>query len=90
MVGGKQGESGKRKNEIVSFLYYYFYQSSFTESVVGVGEYNYFTNRDGYCIKLISEYKRVFWLTLIFHLLSQAKDVNFKEYRRLERMDECT
>lgn len=24
MVGGKQGESGKRKNEIVSFLYYYF------------------------------------------------------------------
>ena len=24
MVGGKQGESGKRKNEIVSFLYYFF------------------------------------------------------------------
>ena len=41
MVGGKQGESGKRKNEIVSFLYYYFYQSSFTEFVVGVDEYNY-------------------------------------------------
>ena len=79
MVGGKQGESGKRKNEIVSFLYYYFYQSSFTESVVEVGEYNYFTNRDGYCIK----YKRVIWLALIFHLLSQAKDVNLKEYRRL-------
>ena len=55
MVGGKQGESGKRKNEIVSFLYYYFYQSSFTESVVGVDEYNYFTSRDGYRIKLISE-----------------------------------
>ena len=81
MVGGKQGESGKRKNEIVSFLYYYFYQSSFTESVVEVGEYNYFTNRDGYCIK----YKRVIWLALIFHLLSQAKDVNLKEHRRLER-----
>ena len=55
VVGGKQGESGKRKNEIVSFLYYYFYQSSFTESVVGVDEYNYFTSRDGYRIKLISE-----------------------------------
>ncbi|WP_371595069.1 DNA/RNA non-specific endonuclease [Streptococcus sp. 27098_8_113] len=46
-----------------------------------MGEYNYFTNRDGYCIK----YKRVIWLALIFHLLSQAKDVNLKEHRRLER-----
>ena len=30
-------------------------KSSFTESVVGVDEYNYFTSRDGYRIKLISE-----------------------------------
>ena len=30
-------------------------KSSFTESVVGVDEYNYFTSRNGYRIKLISE-----------------------------------
>ena len=30
-------------------------KSSFTESVVGVDEYNYFTSREGYRIKLISE-----------------------------------
>ena len=54
MARRKQGKGSERKNKIVSFLYF-FYQSSFTESVVGVDEYNYFTSRNGYRIKLISE-----------------------------------
>ncbi|EFO01754.1 hypothetical protein SMSK23_1751 [Streptococcus oralis ATCC 35037] len=54
MARRKQGKGSERKNKIVSFLYF-FYQSSFTESVVGVDEYNYFTSREGYRIKLISE-----------------------------------
>ena len=40
MARRKQGKGSERKNKIVSFLYYFFYQSCFTESVVEVDEYN--------------------------------------------------